>query len=103
MDEALNLLKTTVDDQEFIRLTKTVLRIIQNLLNDPENAKFRTVRAACKVLKLITYINAPPCHVSLPCMCHAGLFFAFCLQYVQKSGVSQLLEAVGFKLKVSGS
>lgn len=51
MDEALSFLKTVVDDQDFVRLTKTVLRIIQNVLNDPEieNTKFRTVRAGCKV------------------------------------------------------
>lgn len=49
MEDALNFLRNSVDDQEFLRLSRTLLRIIQNSLNDPDNAKFRTVRAACKV------------------------------------------------------
>lgn len=49
MEEALDFLRRTVDDQEFLRLTRTVLRVVQNVLNDPDSDKFRTVRAACKV------------------------------------------------------
>ena len=96
MDEALNLLKATVDDQEFIRLTKTVMRIIQNILNDPESTKFRTVRAACKVCEVAS--NLFTSMSSQLTMDHV-----FLVQYMQKAGVSQLLEAVGFKLKVGGS
>jgi hypothetical protein len=92
MDEALCYLKTAVDDQEFIRLTKTILRIIQNLLNDPDNAKFRTVRAGSKVccwetINLVSWIYG------------AKLLYLFA-QYIQKAGVPQLLEAIGFKLQV---
>ncbi len=49
MDEALSSMRSSVDDQEYLRQTRTLLRILQNILNDPENAKYRTVRAACNV------------------------------------------------------
>lgn len=49
MKEALNFLRASVDDQEFLRLTRTSLRIIQNILNDPESPRYRTVQAHCKV------------------------------------------------------
>lgn len=52
MDEALDNLNAAVDDQEFLRLTRTALRIIQNILNEQEDPKYRTVRANCKVRAL---------------------------------------------------
>ena len=52
IEGALESLKAAVDDQEFLRLTRTALRIIQNILNEQEDPKYRTVRADCKVRKL---------------------------------------------------
>lgn len=50
MEEALTSLRNSMDDdQDYLRQTRTLLRILQNLLNDPDNAKYRTVRAACNV------------------------------------------------------
>ena len=49
MDEAIAKLKLQ-GDQAFLRLTKTALTIIQNILNDPGQEKYRRIRAASKVL-----------------------------------------------------
>ena len=50
MEDALSSLRSSLDDdQVYLRETRTLLRILQNLLNDPDNAKYRTVRAACNV------------------------------------------------------
>lgn len=51
MEESLSSLKSSVNEQEFLKLTRTALRIIQNILNAPDKAKFRTVRAGSKVLQ----------------------------------------------------
>ena len=53
MEEALTLLKNAADIQEFLKLTRTALRVIQNILNDPNTTKFRTVRAESKVSGLL--------------------------------------------------
>lgn len=50
MEAALaSLRSSSVDEHEFLRLTKTALKIVQNLLNEPDNAKFREVRCGSKV------------------------------------------------------
>ncbi len=55
MEGILVCLRSSVGDQEFIKLTKTVLRIVQNVLNEPENDKFRRVRSDSKVSRLFPY------------------------------------------------
>ena len=49
MEEAISLLKVSLEEEEFIKQTRTVLRILQNILNEPEKEKFRTIQGGCKV------------------------------------------------------
>lgn len=48
MDAALEKLRE-LGDKEFLFLTRTALRIIQNILSEPEQEKYRRVRSASKV------------------------------------------------------
>ncbi len=49
MEAVLESLRSSVGDQEFLRLTRTALRLVQNLLNDPAQEKYKKIRAASKV------------------------------------------------------
>ena len=49
MEMALGSLRSSVDEKEFLRLTRTALRLVQNVLNEPAQEKYRKIRAASKV------------------------------------------------------
>jgi hypothetical protein len=54
MEAVLESLRSSVGDQEFLRLTRTALRLVQNILNDSaEESKHKKIRAASKVCKFI--------------------------------------------------
>ena len=48
MDAALTSLQQS-GDREFLRLTHTALKIIQNVLSEPHEEKYRRLRIASKV------------------------------------------------------
>ncbi len=48
MEEGLSVLRKQ-GDQIFLRLTKTALTLVQNILNDPGQSKYRRIRAASQV------------------------------------------------------
>lgn len=52
MEAILESLRSSVGDQEFLRLSRTALMLVQNLLNDPAQEKYKKIRAASKVCKL---------------------------------------------------
>jgi len=49
MEEVLTVLQNSLDENEFLKLTRTLLRILQNILNEPENEKYRRIRRNCHV------------------------------------------------------
>ena len=53
MEAVLESLRSSVGDQEFLRLTRSALRLIQNILNDPAHEKYKKIRAASKVCEFI--------------------------------------------------
>ena len=53
MEAVLESLRSSVGDQEFLRLSRTALRLVQNLLNDPAQEKYKKIRAASKVCEFI--------------------------------------------------
>ena len=48
MEEGLSVLRKQ-GDQIFLRLTKTALTLVQNILNDPGQSKYRRIRAVSQV------------------------------------------------------
>ena len=56
MEAVLESLRSSVGDQEFLRLTRTALRLVQNLLNDSAQEKYKKIRAASKVREFIKMI-----------------------------------------------
>ena len=59
MEEALSSLRSSVDEKEFLRLTRTALRLVQNVLNEPAQEKYRKIRAASKVVAKFNFISRP--------------------------------------------
>lgn len=49
MEDILKSLRAGVEDKEFLRLTRTALKLVQNVLNDPSHEKYRRIRASSKV------------------------------------------------------
>lgn len=49
MEDVLKSLRAGVEDKEFLRLTRTALKLVQNVLNDPGHEKYRRIRASSKV------------------------------------------------------
>ena len=49
MEDILRSLRAGVEDKEFLRLTRTALKLVQNVLNDPSHEKYRRIRATSKV------------------------------------------------------
>ena len=49
MEEALARLQNSLEEKEFLKLTRTLLRILQNILNEPDNAKYQRIRSDSRV------------------------------------------------------
>ena len=55
MEAVLESLRSNVGDQEFLRLTRTALKLVQNILTDSAQEKHKKIRAASKVCKFIIF------------------------------------------------
>lgn len=49
METAITPLKEKSEEQEFLRITATALKIIQNIQNEPIEEKYRRLRATSAV------------------------------------------------------
>ena len=49
MDEALAALLASCEQREFLRVTSTALKVVQNVQNEPSEERFRRIRRSAPV------------------------------------------------------